>query len=146
MDAATAAALERARAAIEALGETPPAFVQGMRLALEQAEAALKEEPRGKWAWKKPDKRTYLNKLPDDDPVLPLRAEAYAALEHLQQVGFAALDAVERQRHKRQRKADAAAAEAAAAADQPMPDASAAGAFACGLLIVLSTPCSLSTA
>ena len=54
LDAATAAALERARAAVAALGETPPAFVEGMRSALEQAEAALRQQPRGRWAWKKP--------------------------------------------------------------------------------------------
>ena len=131
MDVTTAAALERARAAVEALGETPPVFVKGMQAALEKAEAALKEEPRGRWpGW--PDKRDYLGKLPAGDERLRLREEAYNALEHLKKVAFAPVPEAERQRNVRQRKADGrAAAEAAGAEDEPMPDAGAAGAFAC---------------
>ena len=129
MDAATAAALSRARAAIAAIGESPPAFVKGMRETLEKAEAALGEQPRGKWPGK-PDKHKYLGKLRADDSLMPAREEAYAALENLQEVGFAALPNDERQRSKRQKRVDGKAADATAA-DALMAIAGAAGASAC---------------
>jgi hypothetical protein len=129
LDAATAAALHRARAAIAALGENPPLFVRGMRSGLEQAEAALKQQPRGKWAWRKPDKYTYLNKLPESDPRRPTREKAYAAMEDLQRVGFPAASSTDRSRHsimrKRKKSVDEAAEAAAeAAADEDQPTAS----------------------
>ena len=84
---AVAAALERARIAVAALVERPSKFLDGMQLALQQAEAALQQQPRGRWAWTLPPK-SHLASMPADDPRRPAREEVYAAMANLKAVGF----------------------------------------------------------
>ena len=86
---AVAAALQRARDAVAALAAEPPSkFLEGMRSALQQAEAALQQQPRGRWAWSLPLKTNYLTSLADSHPRRPAREEAYAAMANLKAVGF----------------------------------------------------------
>jgi hypothetical protein len=85
---AVAAALQRARDAVAALVAEPPSkFLEGMRSALQQAEAALQQQPRGRWAWTLPPK-SHLASMPADDPRRPAREEVYAAMANLKAVGF----------------------------------------------------------
>ena len=85
---AVVAALQRARDAVAALVAEPPSkFLEGMRSALQQAEAALQQQPRGRWAWTLPPK-SHLASMPADDPRRPAREEVYAAMANLKAVGF----------------------------------------------------------
>ena len=84
---AVAAALQRARDAVVALAEPSLTFLDGMRSALQQAEAALQQQPRGRWAWTLPPK-SHLASMPADDPRRPAREEVYAAMANLKAVGF----------------------------------------------------------
>ena len=84
---AVAAALQRARDAVAALAEPSLTFLDGMRSALQQAEAALQQQPRGRWAWTLPPK-SHLASMPADDPRRPAREEVYAAMANLKAVGF----------------------------------------------------------
>jgi len=131
---AVVAALQRARDAVAALVAEPASkFLEGMRSALQQAEAALQQQPRGRWAWTLPLKANYLTSLADSHPRRPAREEAYAAMANLKAVGFAAASSTDRSRkstiNKRQKTSvDEAAAAAARADHEPMPDANAPGA------------------
>ena len=117
-DVAVAADLQRARDAVAALAVEPPSkFLEGMRSALQQAEAALQQNPRGRWAWTLPHKN-HLASMPADDPRRPAREEAYTALQNLKAVAFAALPNAVKRRNKRPRQVDEAAAAAEAAADE----------------------------
>lgn len=110
---AVAAALERARVAVAALVEPPSEFLDGMRLALQQAEAALQQQPRGNWPGSLPKESKYLTRLDAESPTRPAREAAYAAMAKLKEVGFAAASSTDRSRksimNKRQKTAAAAA-------------------------------------
>ena len=141
---AVAAALQRARDAVAALVAEPPSkFLEGMRSALQQAEAALQQQPRGRWAWTLPNRTRHLASMLADDPRRPAREEAYAAMANLKAVAFAAASSTDRSRksiiNKRQKTVD----DAAAAEHEPMLGANAPGAcrFLHALLGVHCTNC-----
>jgi hypothetical protein len=130
---AVVAALQRARDAVAALVAEPPSkFLEGMRSALQQAEAALQQQPRGRWAWTLPLKSKY--SLADSHPRRPAREAAYAAMENLKAVGFAAASSTDRSRksiiNKRQKTTVDDAAAAAAGDGRDAASASACAPFA----------------
>ena len=114
----TAAALARARAAVAALDEPASKFLDGMRSAVRQAEAALEQQPRGRWAWSLPDKSKYLSSLPAESSKRPTRGEAYDALANLKAVAFPAVSATDRSRRFIMSKRPKTAAAVAAAAHE----------------------------
>ena len=95
---AVAAALERARIAVAALVEPPSNFLDGMQLALQQAEAALQQQPRGNWPGSLPKESKYLTPLDAANPTRPAREAAYIAMAKLKAVGFAAASSTDRWR------------------------------------------------
>jgi hypothetical protein len=131
---AVAAALQRARDAVVALAEPSLTFLDGMRSALQQAEAALQQQPRGRWAWTLPNRTRHLASMLADDPRRPAREEAYAAMANLKAVAFAAASSTDRSRksiiNKRQKTTVDDSAAAAAGDGRDAASASACAPFA----------------